>query len=103
MLGRGLADPLPLDLWIFQMLAVTGVPCVSKDRYVGRRDDDRWISLDELFFGTPGNHKKLGHEMGTLFFLGGGGRNPKLMLKCMIEFEGYALKKMLHVFGLVKY
>eukprot|EP00434_Breviolum_minutum_P000045 symbB.v1.2.000038.t1/scaffold12.1/size699752/18 len=24
MLGRGLADPLPLDLWIFQMLAVTG-------------------------------------------------------------------------------
>ena len=75
MLGRGLADPLPLDLWIFQMLAVTGVPRVSKGWLVGRRDDDCWISLDELFFGTNSGktQKKCVMKWEPVFFFGGGG------------------------------
>ena len=66
MLGRGLADPLPLDLWIFQMLAVTGM---GPEKGV----ITRWI----IFFMSQNGAMKWDPHV---FFLGG---NPKLMLKCM--------------------
>ena len=69
MLGRGLADPLPLDLWIFQMLAVTGRVA---SRRVGWLEGGMMIvgycwmscSLEQLWV----TKKTVGYELGTSFF-----------------------------------